>query len=502
MLDAMFHNGASYVWNTGATTQSYPATVGGTYWVEITDSAGCQKTDSMTLTIFTPPSLSLGNDTTVCSNTPVVLDAGTGPVGTIYQWNTASQTQILVVTSAGTYSASVTTPGGCAAIDTVEVLHFPTPGVNLGPNRVECGAFTLDAGPNATSYLWSNGATSQTISGATAGTYSVTVTNQFGCAASDAVTITMGTVPTVSLGQPQLLCNGQTASLDAGNPGSTYLWSTGATSQVITVSAAGTYIVNVTNPNGCTGRDTILISVSTLAVNLGANTNICDNGTQTLNAGNPGMTFLWSNGATSQSIVVAQPGTYSVTVTDQQGCSAGDNIILSQVPGVYANISAPSTATLFFPVQFNDLSTGTPTQWTWLFGDGLTSTQQNPTHSYSALGVYTVTLIASDGFCRDTTTTTVDVNSFVGMNESDFAAAISLYPNPSEGLFNLYLELHKRSDLQIKVTDLSGKVVYSEQVRKAITYKGEIDLSDLSKGVYIMSLQAGEHRIFRKMVIQ
>jgi hypothetical protein len=502
MLDALFHNGASYIWNTGATTQTYPATLGGTYSVQITDSAGCQKTDSMTLTIYTPPSLNLGPDTTVCANTPVVLNAGNGPVGTIYQWNTASQTQVLVVTSSGSYSASVTTPGGCAAIDTVEVFHYPTPGVNLGPNRVECGAFTLDAGPNATSYLWSTGATTQTINGSAAGNYSVTVTNQFGCIATDVVTITMGTVPTVALGQPQLLCNGQTAALDAGNPGSTYLWSTGANSQVITVSSAGTYIVNVTNTNGCTGRDTILVAVSTLAVNLGPNTNICDNGTQTLNAGNPGMTFLWSNGATTQSIVVAQPGTYSVTVTDQQGCSAGDNIILSQVPGVYANISAPSTAALFFPVQFNDVSTGNPTQWTWLFGDGLTSNQQNPVHNYGALGLYTVTLIISDGFCRDTTTMTVDVNSYVGMDESNFAAAMNLYPNPSDGLFNLYLELFKRNDLEIKVTDLSGKVVFADLVRKALIYKEELDLSELSKGVYILSLQAGENKIFRKLVIQ
>jgi hypothetical protein len=360
----------------------------------------------------------------------------------------------------------------------------------------------LDAGPGATSYLWSTGATSQTINGSTAGTYSVTVTNQYACESSDAVTITMGVVPTVALGQSQLLCNGQTATLDAGNPGSNYLWSTGATSQTITVSAAGTYIVNVTNPNGCVGRDTVEIDVSTLAVNLGPNTNICDNGSQTLNAGNPGMTFLWSTGATSQSINVTQPGTYSVTVTDLQGCSAGDNIILAQVPGVYANISAPSTAALFFPVQFTDLSGGTPTQWTWLFGDGLTSNLQNPTHAYGALGLYTVTLIASDGFCRDTTTTTVDVNSYVGVEDIEFAAAINLYPNPSTGLFNLYLELYKRSDLGIQVTDLSGKVVYAEQVRKALTYQGEIDLSNLAKGVYIMSLQAGENKIFRKLVIQ
>ncbi len=502
LLDAGLHNGASYVWQNGATTQDFFATTAGTYWVEITDSVGCQKTDSMLLNVYTPPSLSLGNDTTVCANTPIVLNAGNGPTGTTYQWSTASTTQVLVITSAGTYSASVTTPGGCAAIDTIVVNHFPTPGTNLGPNRTECGTFVLDAGAGATSYLWGNGATTQMITSSTAGVYTVTVSNQYGCIATDNVAITMGVVPTVNVGPDQLLCNSQSAVLNAGNSGSTYLWSTGATTQSITVSTPGTYIVNVTSPNGCSARDTVNISVSGLLVNLGPNTNICDNGSRVLDAGNPGMVYLWSTGATTQSISVSQPGTYSVTITDGQGCSAGDVIILTQVPGVYAAIGAPATSNLLFPVQFNDLSTGGPTSWDWRFGDGLSSTQQNPTHTYAALGVYTVTLIISDGFCRDTITQEINVNTFVGMEDGDFAVAFDLYPNPSTGLFHLYLELIKRSDLEIGVMDMQGRTVYSEQVRRAQTYQGDIDLSALSKGVYVLSLKAGDKKIFHKLVIQ
>ncbi len=502
LLDAGFHNGASYVWQNGATTQDFPATVAGIYYVEITDSVGCQKTDSMRLNIFIPPSLSLGNDTTVCANTPIVLNAGGGPTGTTYQWSNAANTQVLVVTSAGQYTASVTTPGGCAAIDSIIINHFPTPGVNLGPNRVECGTFTLDAGAGGTSYLWSTGAQTQMITSPTPGTFTVTVTNQFGCTATDNVTITLGVVPTVSLGPDRLLCNGQTAVLSAGNTGSTYLWSTGAQTQSITVTTPGTFVVNVTSPNGCVGRDTILVSASALLVNLGPNTNICDNGSRTLDAGNPGQVFLWSNGATTQTIVVTQPGNYSVTVTDGQGCSAGDVIILSQVPGVYAAMGAPSTSNVFFPVQFNDLSTGGPNTWEWRFGDGLSSTQQNPTHTYAALGLYTVTLIISDGFCRDTITQEINVNTYVGMEDGDFAIAFDLYPNPSNGLFHMYLELYKRSDLEIGVMDMHGRTVYTDLVRRAQTYQGDLDLSGISKGVYILSLKAGDRKIFHKLVIQ
>jgi PKD repeat protein len=501
-LDAGFHNLATYVWQDLSTNQTFSATAAGTYYVEITDSVGCQKTDSMLLNLFVPPTLSLGNDTTVCSNTPVVLNAGNGPTGTIYQWNTSSTTQVLVVTAAGSYSASVTTPGGCAAIDTITINHFPTPGVNLGPNFVACGAFTLDAGAGGTSYVWNTGSGAQSITSSTAGTYSVTVTNSFGCVSTDNVSVTMGVVPIVNLGPNQVLCNNQTATLNAGNTGSTFLWSTGGATQTITVSTPGTYIVNVTNPQGCTARDTVEIDISSLLVNLGPNTNICDNGSYTLDAGNPGMIYAWSTGASSQTITTTTPGTYSVTVTDPLNCVASDVIILTQVPGVYAAIGAPATANVFFPVSFTDNSTGGPTSWQWLFGDGLTSTQQNPTHTYAALGVYTVTLIISDGFCRDTITTLVDVNNFVNVADGDFATAFDLYPNPSSGVFHLYLELIKRSDLEIAVMDMHGRSVYQEQVRKAQTYQGDIDLSSLSKGVYIMSLQAGDKKIYHKLVIQ
>ena len=502
MLDAGNHPNGSFNWNTTETTQTIFATQGGTYLVDVTDSAGCHKMDSMVLTIAIPPSLDLGNDTTVCSNTPVVLDAGGGPVGTTYAWSTSSNTQVLVITSAGTYSASVTTPGGCAAIDTVVVSHFPSPSVNLGPDRVECGTFVLDAGPGATSYSWSNSANTQTITSSVGGNFSVTVSNQFGCLNSDAVNITSGIIPTVSLGPDLLLCGGQTVTLDAGNPGSTYLWSTGQASQSITVSNPGTYVVAVTSPNGCVGRDTVVLTGSTLNVNLGPDNGICENGTYILNAGNPGMTYLWSTGATTQSVVATNPGTYGVTVTNSVGCTVSDNIVLTSVPSVNAAITAPATSVLFQSVQFTDASSPTPTAWEWWFGDGSTSTLQNPSHTYLALGSYTVTLIASNGNCQDTTISTIDVNQYVGSDEGYFVSEFDLYPNPSNDVFHLYIELFKRSNLEIAVMDLQGKTIISESVKSTQIYQRDLSLEDFAKGVYILSVEAGGKKIYRKLILQ
>lgn len=504
MLDAGSHPGGSFLWTTNETSQVIYATTAGQFLVTVTDSVGCTKSDSMTLGIYVPPVLQLGNDTVVCVGEPVVLDGGPGPVGTTYQWNSGASTQIVIVTSPGTYAASVTTPGGCAAVDTLVVTNYPSPGVSLGPDHVECGPFTLDAGPGGLVYLWSTGAGTQTTTGNVAGPYSVTITNQFGCERSDTVNITMSSPPTVSLGPDQLLCNGASITLNAGNPGMSYLWSSGQTSQSISVSTPGDYYAFVTNAQGCTGVDSIHLGSSNLVVNLGNSASICGpTGTTILDAGNPGSTFLWSTGATTQQISVNTVGSYAVTVTDALGCSATDNITVNQQQAVTAAFQFnPTNGTLFAPVQFTDQSNGGATGWTWLFGDGLSSTAQSPAHTYQAFGTYNVTLIVTNGNCRDTLVQTIVVNGFVNIEDEDFAQSMQIWPNPSTGLFHLAIEFAKPKGLSYEVMDLSGKILLSEQVNAASLVERDIDLSGMAQGMYILRLKAGDRQVFHKLVVE
>jgi hypothetical protein len=502
-LDAGTHPNGTYAWSNSGNSQIEPFFTAGTHYVTVTDSVGCESSDSMNIVLSIPPSLNLGPDQIVCASAAVTLNAGTGPTGTVYQWSSGATTQILIVNSPGTYTASVTTPGGCAAIDTVVIQNYPAPGTNLGQNRTECGPYTLNAGSGGSTYQWSNSANTQSINLNTGGTYSVTVTNQFNCSVSDTVTITMGTPPTVNLGPNQVLCNGQSITLNAGNPGATYVWSNGPTTQQVTITSPGLYIAEVTSANGCKGRDTINIAGSNLSVNLGANQSICGNNPVILNAGNPGQVFNWSTGASTQTVSVSTPGSYSVTVTDGLGCQALATTTVAQVPGITAGITNPATANVFQTVQMTDASAPAPVTWQWDFGDGTPfSAAQNPTHVYAALGIYTITLIVDDGQCRDTTTSTINVNNYVGVGEGDFAAAFELYPNPSTGIYNLYLELFKPQTLEMEVTDLSGKVLYQQKENNAFVYKGEIDLSTFAKGIYILRLTAGNQITFKKLVLQ
>ncbi|MEM7035640.1 MAG: PKD domain-containing protein, partial [Bacteroidota bacterium] len=503
VLDAGSHPGGTFLWTNADVNQTSQFFTAGVHGVTVTDSAGCMKSDSMLIQVAIPPMLNLGNDTTVCSSTPVVLDAGNGPVGTDYQWNSGATTQVIVITSPGVYAASVTTPGGCAAIDSLEVFNHPSPAVNLGPDRVECGPFTLDAGPNGASYTWSTSAGTQTINESTAGNYAVTVTNQFGCEAIDDVTISMGTVPTVNIGNDTVLCNNQSLTLNAGNPGATYFWSNGATTQSITVNNAAVYIVQVTNTDGCVGVDTIVIDNSNLAVSLGPDQNLCGNNGIILDAGNPGMTFNWSTNESTQQVTITSTGTYTVTVTDAQGCSTSDNITIGQNAVIIAGITAPANAALGQTVQFNDNSNPTPVSWDWAFGDGMSSTAQNPTHQYQALQMFMARLIVedSDG-CRDTTFHNIEVDQVIDVEDAFFAQALDIFPNPSSGLFHLYLELYKRKDLEVRVMDLNGRQVFNEAYRDVLIHRSDIDLAQFPKGVYFLHLRAGDRELFKKLVVQ
>lgn len=494
--------GASYLWQNASTDSSIVVTNTETVWVQITDSVGCIISDTAQVTTFQAVSVNLGNDTTACVGQPVTLDAGNQPLGSTYLWSTGAGTQVLVATGPGTYWASVTTADGCVDTDTTIINTLPNPSVNLGPDRIECGPFVLDAANSGSTFQWSTNQSSQAISPNATGNYWVTVTNSLGCSTTDSVMITLTSGPVVNLGPDAILCNGQALPLDAGNPGLTYLWSTTAVTQTINVTSPGLYIVAVTDGNGCIGTDTIDITSSPLTVNLGPDRDICGDGALQLNAGNPGLTYLWSDNSTSGSLWASSAGTYWVQVTDQQGCDARDSIVVGAQTGLVADFSAPVTTNLLVPATFTDMSAGTPTSWEWDFDDGSAlSTLQNPTHTYVALGNFTVRLIVNDGYCSDTTENDIEVAGVIGIEESDFIQELNVFPNPSRDVFNLNISLMEAAELGYEIRDLQGRTIRSYAAGKTPEWNGAIDLSDQSKGVYLLSIHIGDARLYRKLIL-
>jgi len=349
--------GSTYQWSTGALTQSITVNTSGMYYVTI--SAGtCNMIDSILVTMAPFPIVNLGNDTVLCPNQTLTLDAGNP--GSTYQWSTGATTQSIVVSSAGMIRVTVTT-GSCSTTDSIHVNTIQVP-LELGNDTSLCQGQTLTINGTSTSgstYQWSTGAITPTINVSTTGLFEVTVSFE-GCSNTDSIRVTFIPVPTVNLGKDTVLCPEQTITLNAGNPGFNYQWSTGATTQSITVGTTGFYWVNVYN-GSCEISDTIFVSVMQ-PLELGAPISICGKGEVVISAGSSVGSYLWSTGETTSYITVTEPGFYWVSI--HAGiCEFHDTVEVYGTPGM-TDLLFPNT---FTPNKdgLNDIFTGVGTDVTY-----------------------------------------------------------------------------------------------------------------------------------------
>lgn len=383
---------ASYSWSTGATTQALVVPATGTYTVTVTAGNGCTGVDTANATLYPSPAPALGADTGICIGSSAALDPGTFAS---YLWSTGATSQVVNPTAAGTYTVTVTDANSCTATDELVVTVNNNPTVALGPDITICdGANTpVDAGSGFSSYAWSNGDATQMANVNSSGTYTVTVTDNNSCTATDDIGVTSVVSPTIDLGNDSAFCQGGSVTLDAG-PGLTYLWDDGSTGQQLAINSSGTYTVTVTNTNSCTATDSYTLTVNSLpAPNLGPDAGICVNGTASVDAG-AFASYSWSDASTSQVLATATPGTYTVTVTDINGCSGSDDIVLSALPDLapVTTLSTPASCGAADGTASATAAAGTaPFTYAWSSG----GTAQ--VESGLAAGNYTVSITDANG---------------------------------------------------------------------------------------------------------
>lgn len=345
-----------------------------------------------------------------------ITNTGTGPIS------------VCPITSTD-FTVIVTDALGDQDTVTNTITVIPQPTVNLGNDTTLCGASSvlLDAQNTGANYLWSTGATSQTITVNSTNSYWVEVDNGY-CVGSDTINVTINNHQ-VDLGPDMTTCL-TNVLLDAQNTGATYLWQDNSTSQTFNANSVGTYWVDVT-VNGCTIRDSVILSQGSISVNLGNDTLLCSGSSLLLNAQNIGATFyLWSTSEVSQTITATSSGVYSVLVTEGI-CSAVDTIVISYHSPVasfsYADtIGCEPLLTIF--IDSSTIQNGTITSWNWDFGDGSTSSSQSPVHQYSQTGNYLITLtVSSQDGCTDAVSSQLQTTVFPKPD-----AQFSLTPNPAE----------------------------------------------------------------------
>lgn len=326
-LDATVLNG-SYEWQDGSTSPVFNVSGAGAYGVTVTAN-GCSATGQVNVTYNPLPIVGLGNDTTLCEG--ATLELSPGAMGATFLWQDGSTAPSHTVTGPGEYWVQAT-QNGCAASDTISVGQKPMPVVDLGADTTLCQGdeLILDATVPGATYLWQDGTTGPTLAVSAAGAYQVSV-DLNGCVTDDQLLVSVNPVPLVDLGPDQSICPGTQLTLDATTPGASYLWNTGATTPALTTGAPGTHTVEVT-VDGCSSIASVLIShLSVPTVELGGDHAFCADGDTRIGTTIPGATYLWSTGATTDSITVADAGTYWLEVT-QNGCSNADTINLSVTP--------------------------------------------------------------------------------------------------------------------------------------------------------------------------
>ncbi|MBI3510102.1 MAG: gliding motility-associated C-terminal domain-containing protein [Bacteroidetes bacterium] len=436
----------SYNWTpSGGSAATAASLCAGTYTCTVTDANGCIITQTFTITEPTALTLAAAGFNVTCFNACdgqiVVIPSGGTPVYT-FLWSTGCNQPSCSNICAGTYNITVTDNNGCTATGTATVTQ-PTAVVATATEvDAHCNQFdgsvtaSGSGGTGTLNYQWTGGPATATWNGVQPGSYTCTVTDANNCTGT--VIITVNNIPGVVsnfVSSANVSCNGAcdgtiTCSTTGGTGVPTYAWTpSGGTGLTASALCNGTYTFTATDAAGCTDTTVTTITqptplVVTASVNPPA---VCAGQSVTLtggaSGGTPGYTYNWvplGQSGSSQTYVPVATGPQTVLVQDAHGCidSASVNITVNANP--VATLAGDSlTGCVPHCVNFSDLSTlanGTITGWSWDFGDGVTSTSQNPSHCYITAGTYSVTLTV--------TTSTGCTNTIVMPNY------ITIYPLP------------------------------------------------------------------------
>ncbi len=395
-------------------------------------------------------------------------------------------------------------PGPRVATTSVIVSDFPS--VNLGNDIAVCEditpTVTLDAGNIGHSFLWNDNSTNQILNVNQSGSYSVKVTNNYGCSKSDTINVVFNPSPIVNIGNDTTICPEASFVLNAGNAGSTYLWNGNTGNMMKTVDNNGVYYVKVTDANLCSSTDTIVIThYNTPVVNLGNDTTICANTPLILDAQNNGGSYQWNTGSTTQKVSVDSTYNYIVKVTDVNGCANSDTIFVNALPS--ATTEGFTYIPAFFDqigkVSFNPILPKNVHSYRWDFGDTSTSLLVTPTHIYKNSGSYDVTLTVTNNCGSNSYQQQIKLDLTSVNNLKSNEIGVDLYPNPTNTQLNIVLSEDKIKIKSIVIFNMIGQKV--DMIEHVNNTMANYNVEHLSSGVYFVQILTDKGNVVSKFEV-
>ena len=477
-------------------------------------STGCESItrDSVKLTInqILVSTIATSGATTFCQPSTVTLTASPSAS---WLWSSGATTQSIVVSASGAYSVTGTTGSCVSTSSATNVIANALPTANITAS----GATTFCQGLNViltasagTSWLWSNGAITQVITVNNTGDYTVTVSNAAVCSkisSPTAVTVNANPATVIVASSNTTFCQGGNVILTA-NVGATYLWSNGATTLSITVPVSGSFNVAVTQISGCiSSSNNTSVTVNPLPVaniTAGSATNFCKGGNVVLSASS-GNSYLWSNGATSQSIITSASGNYAVTVSSADGCSSlstATAVAVSENPTV--SISANPYTKLYPGLTTSLTAKAQPMGnylYTWLKNDIAINGANNTTLigiDLNKLGSYAVKITNATGLpCANTSELLVITDSITNK--------MYVYASPNNGQFNVaYYTSIPNQKITLAVYDIKGARVFLKAFTLSSSYQlMQVDIKQHASGIYnVVILDANNNKIASSAVVK
>lgn len=492
-----------YAWNNGATSREIVVDSGGNYSVIVT-KYGCNGSTSLSLDEYQLPQIELGNDTSICSGLSITLSIPSGFER--YLWQDGSTSNSFIADTIGVYFVTVS-DDFCSSSDSIllGLISNPVPTIVSSNPYVCTGNSETLSTIAGDSYLWSSGEVTSTIQVSTAGFYSVTVTTN-GCSDSASFAMNQHDSPLISLGNDTTICSGNSFSLHAPSGYQSYAWQNNSTDSIFSVGSSGYYHVTVSN-GYCSSTDSIFVVIITCIVPtanfISSQQTLCEHSClnfidQSRDAVSwswffPGASVTTSNVQYPTGICYDSAGVFPVYLIVYSASGSSSTIMRQNYINVNAIPAAP-TITANSILLTSSLAPG----YQWFFNNNFIHAANARIYNALQNGNYSVMITGANGCSAMSLPYYIGIT---GIDATSEQANLSIYPNPSSGIFYVQFSQNKKSKKEIEVTDLTGKrLVHS--IVTAVDDLVKINLEQFSNGIYFLKIKSESTVSIQKLVIE